>query len=312
MIKAALLDKDDLYIRIDTLNSEAELTDRHLPQITSCDLEPYRYKWIRSESEKTEFGGSFLPITDSSNDRYAAVEKVLGEPVATEFSEKAWKIRTNLIMASAIAVAIGLGELRITPDSSILGLKFNGLSDLVIRYGLSAVIGYLLLHFLWVAWDSFLEWRLRITGTRRGFITGATWGSEHEDIPREPRQSTLYNWWKQEARAIGNLTATAQQLNAKCAQWEADLKSRFAGTSDWTNISNVMTLIAQTREHANKIATGIKAATKALNSPRLMVSLSRFDRWFEIFLRSQNLRWLVLDLCAPLALAIWALYLLRM
>jgi hypothetical protein len=314
MIKAALLDKEGVYLRIDVLSSAAEITDRHLPQITECDLPPNRYKWIPDPTGKNTYGGSFSPLKspiEPEEEKHKSVEKVLGDPVAAEFSDKAWKIRTNLIVASAIAVAISLANLRITADSSILGLKFNGLSDPVIRNGLSALIGYLLLHFCWVSWDSLMEWRLRITGTRRGFVTGMMWESEHADIPSDPRQSTLYNWWKQQAGGIGNLAAMAEELKTKCSQWESDLKARFTGTPDWTNISNIMSLLAATRENAFKISTGVEAAEKALKAPRIVVSLKRFDRWFQLFLRSQNLRWLVIDLCVPFAFAILALYLLN-
>jgi hypothetical protein len=98
-----------------------------------------------------------------------AVEKVLKEPVAAQFSEQAWKIRTSLFIASTIALVVALANLRINADSSILGLRFTGLSDPVIRFTLAAIILYLLFHFVWVSRDSFLEWKLRITGTRSAF-----------------------------------------------------------------------------------------------------------------------------------------------
>lgn len=248
---------------------------------------------------------------EADEDTAEAVEKVLGEPIATEFSDKAWKIRTNLITAAAIAVALTLADLHIAQGSTILGLQFLGLSDVVIRNGLVGLIAYLLIHFCWVSWDSFLEWRLRVTGTRRGFVTGMMWESEHTDIPKDPRQSTLYNWWKQAAPGIRNLSALAQQLEDTCKKWEADLQARFAGTGDWTNISNLMQLLVETRGHAEQIKRGTDAAAKALASPRIAVSLSRFDAWFQIFLRSQNLRWLLIDFVAPVGFSIWALYLLR-
>jgi hypothetical protein len=94
---------------------------------------------------------------------------VLKEPVAAQFSEQAWKIRTSLFIASTIALVVALANLRINADSSILGLRFTGLSDPVIRFTLAAIILYLLFHFVWVSRDSFLEWKLRITGTRSAF-----------------------------------------------------------------------------------------------------------------------------------------------
>lgn len=50
-VKAALLDAPaasgkGVFVRMDTLASEAELTDRHLPEIQACDLPAGRYVWI--------------------------------------------------------------------------------------------------------------------------------------------------------------------------------------------------------------------------------------------------------------------------
>jgi hypothetical protein len=47
-VKAALLDDKDVYLRIDELPPE-ELTDRHLPHITECDLPPFEYRWNAKE-----------------------------------------------------------------------------------------------------------------------------------------------------------------------------------------------------------------------------------------------------------------------
>jgi hypothetical protein len=102
----------------------------------------------------------------SSESTTEAVFKVLGEPAFAEFSDNAWKIRTNLILASVISIAVVFGDLHIEPDSQILGLKFKGLTDAVLTNGLIAVVSYLLLHFVWTAIDALLEWRLRVTGTR--------------------------------------------------------------------------------------------------------------------------------------------------
>jgi hypothetical protein len=61
-LKAALLDAPaasgkGVFVRIDTLASEAELTDRHLPAIASCDLPAGRYVWIPGPGEA---GGQFV------------------------------------------------------------------------------------------------------------------------------------------------------------------------------------------------------------------------------------------------------------
>src|SRR5262249_16960966 len=120
---------------------------------------------------------------ETSEEKFQLVERVLKEPVAAEFSEQAWKIRTNLTLISGVSVVTCLAKLSITPDSSVLGLRFHGLNDIVIKFTLAAVVAYLLVHFVWVALDAFMEWRLRITGTKLAFQTGSLAASEHADYP---------------------------------------------------------------------------------------------------------------------------------
>jgi hypothetical protein len=123
-----------------------------------------------------------------------AVEKALGNPVAGDLPENALKVRRNLLAFGIISVVITLGGVKLDPTSSVLGFKFVGISENLILNTLLATNAYLLLHFMWYAFEGLLEWRLRVTGTRLAFLTGARYGSEHADYPNDPRQSTLYNW----------------------------------------------------------------------------------------------------------------------
>ena len=59
-MKAALLDADGVFLRIDELASEADLTPRHLAAITSCDLPPGEYKWLPDAANP--YGGAFWNI----------------------------------------------------------------------------------------------------------------------------------------------------------------------------------------------------------------------------------------------------------
>jgi hypothetical protein len=246
-----------------------------------------------------------------SEERIRAVEKVLKEPIAAQFSDQAWKIRTNLIIASSIALVMGLAQLHITADSSFLGLKFSGLSDVVIRFTLAAVIVYLLFHFLWVGWDSFVEWRLRITGTRTLYQTGGVWGPDHADYPVDPRQSTLYNWWSMQQSQVAALVEIPGRISATCEKWVAEfekMKQERAHAPDWTNLSHILSLLQETKAQCVDLGRKIEENTKAITDDRIPTSLRRFDGWFQLFLRSQNLRWLVIEFVAPIALSLTALY----
>jgi hypothetical protein len=59
-IRAALLDNDGVYLRMDELESEAQLTPLHLATITECDLPAGQYRW--SPDPANPFGGAFQSI----------------------------------------------------------------------------------------------------------------------------------------------------------------------------------------------------------------------------------------------------------
>lgn len=244
-------------------------------------------------------------------ERLKAVEKILREPVAAHFSDQAWKIRTNLIIASSIALVMGLADLRITPASTFIGLQFEGLNNIVIRFTLAAVVVYLLVHFLWASLDTFLEWRLRITGTRSAFQTGSFFTSEHADYPDDPRQSTLYNWWsRHRAPMITNVGALMDDLKAKMKEWEKDIQAIREGKNDpySHNLNHVIGGISQVNNQLAELGRKVEATKETITDDRIPTSLRRFDRWFQIFLRSENLRWLVIEFGAPVAFSFVALY----
>lgn len=241
-------------------------------------------------------------------DKLKAVDKILGSPVIAQFDEQTTKLRTNLIIASAVSIALCLADLHISPDSRILGLKFAGLTDTLIRNALLAIVAYMSLHFIWNAGDGFMEWRLRITGTRAAFVPQAMWTADHHDSPSDPRQSTLYNWWKEQASRMGNMSIA--EINARLDRWEKKLDERLSNTSDWSKLAQAMLDIRDVARALKSLQDSIDLARRIYFDARVPMSLERFDKWFEIFLRSQNLRWLVIDAAAPIVFAGWALYLL--
>ncbi len=240
----------------------------------------------------------------------AKVQKVLGEPVLCEFSDKTWRIRTNLILVSVISLVVVLANLHIEAGSTVFGLKFAGLTDVVVRVSLFGITIYLLVHFLWGAFDNFLEWRLRISGTKVAFITAGTFTSEHGDYPRDARQSTLYNWWKSHAGSIGNLGAKIVEIEKSLNDWEQQLRGKYNSDADALNISSACHAIAETRNQVTELKNAVNDAVKTIDAQRIPVSLKRFDSWFELFLRSQNLRWFVVEFSFPVILALSALWLL--
>jgi hypothetical protein len=85
--------------------------------------------------------------------------------------------------------------------------------------------------------------------------------------------------------------------------WERHIHS-----PDWGNLASIIQTIAEARNQAAEMGRKVEANTKAITDARIPTSLQRFDRWFEFFLRSQNLRWLLIEFLAPVGLAAVALY----
>ena len=97
-LRAALLDATGVYLQIDELASDRDLTPQHLPQITECDLPPGQYRWV-VESTAPE-GGRFWPIwwldkvvADAAAARKAEIrkaerERLLALPTAERAAER--------------------------------------------------------------------------------------------------------------------------------------------------------------------------------------------------------------------------------
>lgn len=238
------------------------------------------------------------------------VEQAIGKPVAAEFPEHTIKVRRNLLAASSISIFLILSGAHLDTESAILGFKFIGATDTHIRTGLLLVTGYFFIHFLWLAWDYFLEWRLRITGTRLAFITGARFTSGEADYPDDPRQSTLYSWWMGEAKRVGNINVKIETFNAAMKSYEEKLRALLENPGEFDNLNNALRAHTETLSRTQELKNSIAYLQDTFTSNRIPVSLRRFDNWFQLFLRSGNLRWFVVDALIPLLAGGFALILL--
>lgn len=85
-MRVALLNDQNVFVGMVDV-AEAELTDRHLPQIKACDLEPGKYRWIAHD--RNEYGGEFESI-----DYAAAIEKTRQEALQPRPAERRRRGRT--------------------------------------------------------------------------------------------------------------------------------------------------------------------------------------------------------------------------
>lgn len=238
--------------------------------------------------------------------RLSAAQKTLGEPFYGDLSPETAKTRLRLLTFSLIALVLNWGGLSVSHSdgAALLGVRLLGLNDILVGQMLFVTIAYLFIHFGWYAADGIVEWRLRLTANKTMFQTGSTWGHSDADYPTEPRQSTLYNWWRQQGPLIGDVGARMETIEKRIAELEEQL--RVAPVGD-PNYSKIVSLLASVRDETVQMKNRSSEIEKALNSIRIPASLKRFDDWFKYAARSQSLRWFVFDLAAPLVLGAIAL-----
>lgn len=226
-----------------------------------------------------------------------AVRKVLKEPFAGDLTESAQKIRRTLFVFSLSALLVVHFGIKVNPESSILGLRFDGLTDDLIRQGLLLTVGYLWLHFLWCVIESFAEWRLRLTGTRVAHKTVGVFSSEAGDYPDDPRQSTLYNWW---ADSIESGQSLREGFETAKTKFEELRQIIAAGGDSGVVQSEFHRRINDLGSQVTRLKHDVDALAKVLESNRIPVSLERFDGWWRWMLRSQSMRWIIVDATLPL------------
>ena len=228
------------------------------------------------------------------------VEDMLGEPFYADFPEIVRKVRNNLIVISAVAIFAVISGVRLEPEVGLLGFKFNGLTPHLLWVGLLTANFYLWVHFCWYSHDYYFEWWLRLTGTRTAFITAGVWGDESKDAPKDPRQSTLYNWWAIQACQIGSSYEGIRQLDSQLIELQSKMKEVYEGKN--ANIEILIQTMASTNAQASQLIVEVKKIEDIFKELRIPVSLERFDNVFRYLMKAQNFRWFLLELTMPICI----------
>jgi hypothetical protein len=234
------------------------------------------------------------------------VERALGEPVLADLPDELRRTKRNLLMVSSAAIFSHFAKVQIT-ESGFLGFKFSNPEQVWFALALFSLVAYLFVQFAWRAIDYATYTRLRVTGTRLRHVTTAIIGSEDADYPSDPLQSTLYCWWLQRAKRIGNFASVFKELKENLATLQAVAKE--PPHFDMPNINHITQTCTKLTEDISRLERSLNEVEKTITSVRVPVSLERFDRWFLCFKTSQVVRVLVLDLVFPVAFGIAALVL---
>lgn len=238
---------------------------------------------------------------DQDLERRVAVGKALGEPFMLEFSETVRKMRTHLLIGGVVSLAAVLMDLTIEPDTPVFGVVFDGLTEEKILYLLLAINVYLLIHFSWSSIDSFQEWRLRRTGTMVSYLTiiDSAFGNDELDFPPDPRQSTLYSWWRDRSKNQIALPQAINQIDSKITlMMDAVIAELEKGQTP--ALANWQREFMAVREQLKTIKSSQEEGDRLIQHDRMSVSLERFDSAFRVLLKSQNIRWMLLEWLVPL------------
>lgn len=245
-----------------------------------------------------------LRLTD--DDRLKAVEKVLGEPVGFDVSEPALKVKNLLLGVSIILLCMVVGGISVGKKVSFLGISLEGITAYKMVLGLSVAVFWVTGHYLWYCIELFGEWKLRVTGTRVSYQTGGTFGSAEADYPSNPKQSTLYNWWRQNSHRFRSVTSAIEQVETELKVIQSKVDSALSQVElgrPPTNLGFLENLLSAVQD----LKSTNEANLEFMNSNRIVCSLKRFDTCYWRVLKSQNARVLIIDVLLPLVLGCAAL-----
>lgn len=206
---------------------------------------------------------------------------LMDHPVFFMHDNTAKLIRAQLFFLSISTILLAGSGITMTGDSSILGIKVSGLTRTHMLWILVLLLLYQTLHFLWASWESFCEWRLR-----QSALDAGGWGEggiriADKNQSLKIRQTTLYCF----------MTYVL----------ESDLNNLYQKISNLATHDNPRDLAG--------IEDSINKLRETLETSRIDDAIWRFDNFFRMFCKSQNWRWLILEMLLPIGLGVVAIVL---
>lgn len=234
--------------------------------------------------------------------------EVLKQPVMTEPTETERKIKNNLIAFSFISVFLHYGGLSISSESTILGLRFDGLTQDKIYLCFFMLVAYSTIHYMWYVRDGLLNWKLRLTAIQEIKATSPSMAPLHSiDELDDKRNNTLYHWWAYQYKAFSNKRILNDALLDSIGSLEEivskDINLGFVDNVDL--LHHEMLAVINT---SNELSKKTEELFKLLNSSMFNHVLLNFNSSFRNFLISQNLRWLIFECIIPFGLSALSLY----
>lgn len=237
--------------------------------------------------------------------------KILSEPFLDLFDDNTLRIRRNLLLLCGFTLFYIHNSLSLSKDSSFLGLRFSNLSIESVNWGVFFVVLYHVIHFIWNAFDFTLQSRLRITGNKVTHVTVGKLAGSDGDYPDDPKQSTLYNWWNDSLKEIGNIKIQDELDEIKKNQKELIrlIKEKIDSPQKDNIINNLSVKVSEIDRKLNSLsfAKQIDKILSILKRKRIIESLRRFEGWFCFYQWQQVFRIFVIEIGMPIILGIYTL-----
>lgn len=249
------------------------------------------------------FLGAVRVVDDE--EKAESIRRALGEPVLASFSEELRLTKRNLLFVSSSVIFAKVSGMTIGNENvSLIGLSFSNPGPFWLDVMLLGVTAYLLVQFIWQSWDYGLHTRIRATGTKVRWVTVGKSGHSGADYPEDAQQSSLYNWWVDQASKIKSISSTVAKLEETAERLKISAESTDPGKG--LNYNNLIRQSAELKSHAHQLREQLYAVEKVIGSERISISLERFDDWFWGFSSSQTARLILLDELFPLCLGFGA------
>lgn len=231
------------------------------------------------------------------------IQEWLGKPFRPDFSEYTRKVRNNLGIVSVLSIIIITQGIEVN-GGSFLGLKFNeDAFKMILIYKILFYLNiYFFIHFIWLAWDNFLQWRIKLTGTFSKNENTFAGPNEVSDNREDPSQTTLYSWWVKESKGLCNTEEKITLLTKELKNISLLLEKK--STAELKKEYDIL------QRTIGELNTHYMQSLNTIKSNRIPASLERFDNYFNHMHNSQGYRWLILELLAPILIGVWAIILL--
>lgn len=204
------------------------------------------------------------------------------EPVAPDLSERDQKLRKNLIGISFISIFLLYKEISFSSATNpLFGIKFENLKQQDIFLLFFIINIYLLFSYLLKIIEHIKKTKILKTGyfmRPPSEMYAGNNNNPESDLGAKEDQASLYFWWTRHQNQIDKLQKAIENIET--------------GGND---------LLAS---KIYEIKLDMEKSLEIKNSPRIEISLKRFDACFWSFKNLQNCRFLILDLILPFSLGI--------